>query len=198
MNRWNRFLLLAGFTLAAASTRAQEEVPPPDWLRKVVVTLDAPEKGQQVLSICMTPGVTQTYEQLRFECIYRQEFDWTDSAGRKLRRTHEPVRFTYERDDVRLTNDLDTHVSFKAPIGVEVLRGRFGNNAFRPDVPITIPRVRIEARSAGSAVWAYEVATTPEPQVLDGKHRVDVEKIPAKPRSKPSGDRAKFGTVDLD
>ena len=177
---------------------AQEEDPSTTWLQTVEVALDAPEKGLQVLSVRMTPGVTRTYDKLRFECVYRQEYDWTDSAGHTQRRINEPVRFAYERDDMRLTDDLDAHVSFKAPIATELLRERYGINAFKPDIPVAISRLRIEAVAGDATVWAYEVPTTPGPRTLADADRTDLATSGKATTPKPRSERAKFGKIDLD
>lgn len=188
------FGLLVGS--AIPGLRAQEATPA--WLKSVEVTLDPPEKELQVVSLRLTPGTTRSYTQLRFECVYRQEFDWTDSSGKTLRRINEPVRFTYERDQVRLTDDLDTYVSFKVPIGMDLLRSRYGTTVFRPETPVAIARIRIEARSEETAVWACEVPVREGPQALGPTHWVRLDAATKGTEAKPRSERAKFGTVDLD
>jgi hypothetical protein len=189
---------LLALTLGSALVCAAAGEPQPAFLRVAEITLDPPEKEQQVVSVRMTPGVTRAYTQLRFECIYRQEYDWTDSSGKQQRRVNEPVRFPYERDQVKLTDDLDAYVSFKMPIGIELLRSRFGSTTFRTDVPVTVARIRIEARDGETTVWAYEVPTTPGPQTLTDAQRADLAAPAAAATSKPRSERAAFGTVDLD
>lgn len=182
-----------GMVLASAAGEMQ-----PPFLRVAEITVDPPEKEQQVVSVRMTPGVTRNYTLLRFECVYRQEYDWTNSVGTAQRRVDEPVRFAYDRDNVKLTDDLDAYVSFKMPIGIELLRSRFGATAFRTGVPVTVPRIRIEARDGETTAWAYEVPVAPGRQTLTDAHRADLAKPAEATTSKPRSQRAKLGAVDLD
>jgi len=182
---------------AVISVSVADNNPPP-YLRIAEVTTDPPEKAQQVVSLRLTPGVTRSYDKLRFECVYRQEYDWTGSDGRKQQRINEPVNFVYERDNIKLTDDLDTHVSFKIPIGIELLRSRFGSTTFRPDVPVTVARILITAFVEGEAVWTYEIPSTRGIQNLTAAHRTDLKPAAEAVKPKPRSERAAFGSVDLD
>ncbi len=193
----HRFLLpLMAF--AAVTSVCIADKAPPAYLRVAEITLDPPEKEQQVVSLRLTPGITRSYDKLRFECVYRQEYDWTGSSGRKQRRINEPVNFVYERDDVRLTDDLDSHISFKMPIGVELLRTRFGSTTFRQDVPVTVARIIVTAFAEGEPVWTYELPVTKGVQTLTAAHRTDLKTPTEAVKPKPRGERAAFGSIDLD
>lgn len=196
------FALAVGAAVAiaddAAPQTAAQPVAQPTFLRVAEIAIDPPEKEQQVVSVRLTPGVTRAYTQLRFECVYHQEYDWTNSVGTVQRRVNEPVRFAYERDNVKLTDDLDAYVSFKMPIGIELLRSRFGTTAFRPDVPVTVARIRVEAKDGEAIVWAYDVPTGVGPQKLTDAHRADLVKPAEGTKPKPRKERAALGSVDLD
>ncbi len=181
--------LVLGLLLPARPSRCDEEAP--RWLESAEVTLGPVERGHQTVSVRLSPGVTRSYDRLRIECVYRQQFEWTDSAGKVRTRVHEPVRFAHERETVRLTQDLDLHVSFRMPIDVHLLRERYGTSTFRPDVAVQVPRVRLLALEGGKTLWAYDVPTS------GGAHELDVP-TPLRPGSPPAGGRTALGQVNLD
>ncbi len=187
--------LVALCILRAAVCLAEE----PAYLVSSEVTFDPPgSDGQQVVTVRMAPGVTRSYDKLRFECVYAQSAPWTNSAGVvRSKTTIAPVRFTYDRDAMRLTTELDAYVSFRFPIGEEDLATRFGPHAFRPGVPITVPVILVSGLTGDHAVWTYKLPTAPGPHPVTEAQRTDLRRRPDAP--KPAhGKGTKLGEVDLD
>lgn len=193
--KMNRLIVAAALLAATLVARADDE---PQYLKNAEITIDPPEKHLQVVTVRLLPGVTRNYTMLSFDCIYRQEYPWTNSAGRVLKRVTEPIHFTYERPNVKLTDDLDAYVSFKMPIGTEMLRERFGKTTFRENVPVTVPRIRVVARDEFAQVWVYELPTTAGLQLLTSANRPDLKKPEERVKPKPRSQRTKLGAIDLD
>ena len=192
--------LLALCALRSAGSLADE----PAYLVSSEVTFDPPgADGQQVVTVRMAPGVTRSYDKLRFECVYAQSAPWTNSAGVvRSKTTVAPVRFTYDRDAMRLTTELDAYVSFRFPIGEEDLATRFGPHAFRPGVPITVPVILVSGLNGDHAVWTYKLPTAPGPHPVTEAQRTDLKSRsgasgPSGPKPAP-GKSTKLGEVDLD
>lgn len=189
-----RFALLALF--AAATLRADE----PAYLTAAEVTFDPPgNDGQQVVTVRMAPGVTRSYDKLRFECVYAQSAPWTNSAGVvRSKTTIAPVRFSYDREALRLTTELDSYVSFRFPIGEEDLAKRFGPHAFRPGVPIQVFAVLVSGIiNTDHVLWTYKLPTKPGLLPIAESQRLDLKKK-APPPAPPPGQSTKLGEVDLD
>ena len=188
--------------LSAAPLFAEEE----PFLASAEVTFDPPgDDGQQVVTVRMAPGVTRAYDKLRFECVYAQSAMWTNSAGvARMKTTVAPVRFSYERDAIRLTTELDAYVSFRFPIGEDDLRRRFGNTSFRAGVPIKVERILVSGIVRDHVLWTYALPTEAGMRPVTAAQRVDLPKAteapsrPAAAPSAPTGRPAKLGEVDLD
>lgn len=189
------FALLAFFLLRSSFCIADE----PPYLVSSEVTFDPPgADGQQVVTVRMAPGVTRSYDKLRFECVYAQSAPWTNSAGVvRSKTTIAPVRFTYDRESMRLTTELDAYVSFRFPIGEEDLATRFGPHAFRPGVPITVPVILVSGMNGDHAVWTYKLPTTKGQHPVTEAQRTDLKRRPEPPKPEP-GKSTKLGEVDLD
>ncbi len=175
------------------------------FLVSAEVTFDPPgDDGMQVVTVRMAPGVTRSYDKLRFECVYSQTAPWTNSAGiARTKTTYAPVHFVYERTDVRFTTELDSYVSFRFPIGEDDLRTRFGNNAFRQGVPIRVARILVTGIAKERALWTYALPTTPGLQPVTDAQRTDLapaqpEPEPEKPSAGTGARRPRLGDIDLD
>ena len=161
------------------------------WLDEVEITLDPPDGGQQIVNVRLAPSSTVEYEQLRFECVYRQELKWRDDRGRESVKVVEPVTFTYRRPDVKLVQELDFYCSFRAPSGLQKLVETYGKGVFGPDAPVVIDRLRISGIKDGKTLWREELKT-------DGVHKiVDAPAKKAEGGKKPPK-KAEFGEIDLD
>jgi hypothetical protein len=160
------------------------------WLQVAEFAIDPPEKGQQVVTARLTPAHTAEYEQLLFDCAYRQDIPWIDARGKPVIKTIEPVRFTYARKIVKLVADLDFYCSFRVPVGRQELQTAYGERVFSPEAPVRIDRVRISAMQGGTNVWSREFK-------VPGRHVVG-EPPPPPPPGKRAPARAAFGEVDLD
>lgn len=125
-------------------------------LTEVEITPDPVRNGSQVLTVRMTPGETCTYDSLVFDCVYHQEFVPRTSDNGKTLKVHEPEVFTVRRRDVKMVEELDVNISFKVPVDPARLKEMYGPNAFNPDVPVTISRIRISAMKNGAVAWWYE------------------------------------------
>jgi|YNPMSStandDraft_1061717.scaffolds.fasta_scaffold78650_2 hypothetical protein len=127
------------------------------YLHEYEIKLDGSAvSGKQVVTVRFTPAETRTYDLLVFECVLRQEYTHTDSAGRTRRRVVEPAIFTHRERGVRMVEALDKHISFWVPIGVQQLQEAFGETLFVADAPVTIHRVIIRAYVGGELVWTIE------------------------------------------
>lgn len=172
------------------------------FLTAAEVTFDPPgQDGLQVVTVRMAPGVTRSYDKLRFECVYAQSAPWTNSAGVvRSKTTIAPVHFAYDRESVRLTTELDAYVSFRFPIGEDDLRGRFGPHAFRPGVPIQVVEILVSGLFGDRILWTYRLPAEPGLRPVTEAQRIDQKKAPA-PAPKPSaigGRPTRLGEVDLD
>ncbi len=125
-------------------------------VREVEITSTPLDKGQQILNIRFTPGLTVQYEKITIDCVLHQEFpsEATHKAGGI--KIHEPATFTYRRKDVRMVEDLDTHISFRVPTGMDRLMEMYGPTAFNTNFPVCVSRVIISASST-STTWSCEL-----------------------------------------
>jgi hypothetical protein len=179
-----RLVLGVGCVLFAVTALRADE-----WLSTVGITLDPPEGAQQVVSFAFKPLRSAEYDQLVFECVYRQEIPWQDERGRAMTKVIEPVTFTFRRANVKLVAELDFYCNFRAPSGFAKLTQDFGPNTFSKDGgPITIDRVRIGGDIQGKRAWQHEFKAP-------GTHAVVAPKAPPPP---PQPKSTKFGEVDLD
>ena len=126
-------------------------------VREFEITPDPVQGDQQVFTVRITPGETRVYDKMLFECIYHQEFasQTTEAQGSKV--IHEPESFTYRRRDVKLVDDLDTHISFRVPISRAKLTEMFGPTAFNTNAPVTIAHMVISAFTAEGKAWSYDL-----------------------------------------
>ena len=135
-------------------------------IREIEITPDPVQGDLQVFTVRITPGETRVYEKMLFECIYHQEFasQATESQGAKV--VNEPESFVYRRRDVKLVDDLDTHISFRVPISHAKLRDMFGLTAFNTNAPVTISRILITAFTTEGKAWALDLKAS-------GLHKFD-------------------------
>jgi len=104
----------------------------------------------------MTPSETREYDQLVFECVLHQEYEKRGSDGSIRRVTTEPATFVYREKNVRMVAELDKHISFWVPLGMEDIQQAYGK-LFSTNAPVTVARFRITAVSKGENVWSIEV-----------------------------------------
>lgn len=156
---------VAAVALITASPAPAQQVP----VTNRSVTLDPADLGKQVVTVRMTPTETRAYDQLTFDCRLRQEFDWPGPNGSTLRRSVEPVVFTYRRPDVRMVAGLDCYVSFFVPVDVAELRTRYGPTTFATNAAVTVSRVTVSATAEGTSVWSFtesaRAGRLPEPGI---------------------------------
>lgn len=181
-------LRLGALVLSVALTCSADE-----WLLAVNIKLEPPDDGQQIVNVCFKPAQSVAYDQVVFECVYRQQFTWTDSQGHQALKTLEPVAFTYRRAPVNMVADLDCHVSFRAPVSYQRLAEGFGTSTFATNAPIVINRLRIRGERGGACLWRQELSSP-------GDHVIAATPPPAAPSasSRTPPKSGKFGEVDLD
>ena len=186
MIRSARVVSAAFAALAAAASLAFAG----EWLDEVEITLDEPTVDQQIVNVRIAPTKTFDYDQLRFECVYRQELPTKDASGKSKVKVVEPVTFVYRRQDARLVQELDFYCSFRAPYGLDKLVETYGKGVFGPDAPVVIDRIKIAGIKDGAPLW-QEVLKAP------GLHKIaDAKGKPAPVRKPPK--KAAFGDIDLD
>lgn len=113
--------------------------------------------GVQVLGIRMTPSETATYPRILFICRLRQEFPYKGSDNKTVQRVLDPADFTHREDAVRLTAELDYYVNIRLPLQEEELVKAYGKRTFRSGYPVTVSKVRIEARDeSGKTLWSVD------------------------------------------
>lgn len=177
LSRFERVCAAAGGVvfLAVAAVMA-------DPIREVEVTTDPPDKGQQMITIRMTPGETATYDVVAFSCVYRQVFasETSDQTGKTV--VHEPEKFVYRRKDFKMVDDLDCHVSFRVPVSLDRLKAIYGDTTFRTNAPVTIPRLTVSASVNKQVQWSFEVPTS-------GTHKPSFPPPPPPPSPTPTGQR---------
>lgn len=144
--RWSTVLFIA-YVLAATAAP----------VREIEITPDPVLGDTQVFTVRITPGETCVYDKMLFACFYHQEFasQATETRGAKV--VHEPEFFTYRRRDVKLVDDLDTHISFRVPISRAKLVDMFGVTAFNTNAPVTIAHIVITAYTNESRAWSYDL-----------------------------------------
>jgi hypothetical protein len=154
----SRLLALLVYGGAAIAVQAQT-----NWVREIEITSEPEAGGQQDFNVRITPARTHACSNIEFECVYRQVFPWTDAAGRKSRKIHEPVVFTYRRPDVKAVNDLDLNISFRVPVSLDRLGIIYGPKVFNGGFPVAVDRMRISGRAPDGVLWSCEVKAS-------GKH----------------------------
>ncbi|MCX7590116.1 MAG: hypothetical protein N2255_00665 [Kiritimatiellae bacterium] len=169
-----------------------------ELIREIEIRSEPEANGHKDFTVRLLPGQTYECERVQFECVYHQEFPWEDVRGRKYTKIYEPVNFKYQRKDVKFVNDLDTYISFRVPIGRDLLENAYGETAFAKGYPVTISRIRITAFAEGKPLWSYEVpaggkhltanlqtSLPPAPPQQTGEQKNDLEettepKVPSK------------------
>lgn len=128
-----------------------------EWLREVEITVEPGGFDWEAhYSVRIMPDRTQVYDAILLELFYRQEVAVNDGKGKASTKIYEPVSFKYRRADVSLVDDLDHHVSFRVPVGRDVLVSKHGDGTFVKDRPIAIERITMTGIVNGSTVWTYE------------------------------------------
>lgn len=130
-----------------------------DPVREIEITPNPPEKDQQILNIRFTPGETVEYEKVTFDCVFHQEFPSEATFKTNSLTVHEPATFTYRRKDVKMVEDLDTHISFRVPLGLDVLVEKYGQTTFNTNYPVSISKIVITA-SGKACTWSCELPAT--------------------------------------
>jgi len=127
------------------------------WVREMEIKSEPESQGQKVCMVRFTPEKTVVYDEISFECVYRQEMPWEDIRGRKYTKTIEPVTFIFRRSSVAFVNELDADINFKVPVSYARLSEKFGLTVFNKAYPISINRIKITAVSAGAPAWQVEL-----------------------------------------
>lgn len=127
-----------------------------DPVREIEITATPPRDGQLIMDVRLTPGQTAHYDKMTFDCVLRQEFPSEATHGNREKAVHEPASFTYRRKDVKMVEDLDTHISFKVPVGIDRLVEMYGLTTFNTNFPVTVSRVVISAASKAFS-WSYDI-----------------------------------------
>lgn len=170
-------------SLMASAARGDE------WLRTVKIAVEKPDDGQQIFNICLTPNKSVAYDQLIFECVYKQEIPWQDAKGRRQTKVPEPVFFTYRRAPAKLVADLDCNISFRVPVSYERLSQMFAEHTFATNAPITVDRIRIFGERGDARLWEQDFK-------VPGTYTIEAQK--PKPPPPPPPKSKRFGDIDLD
>jgi hypothetical protein len=161
-----------------------------EFLHSVKIGIEPPDDGQQILNLCFLPAKTVEYDQVVFECVYRQQIPWQDERGKRVTKTIEPVFFTYRRPSVRMVADLDCNISFRVPVSLQRLIENYGEHSFATNAPVAIDRLRIAGERGQARLWEQELK-------VPGKYVIQAK--PPPPLSPPLSPRSnKFGEVNLD
>jgi len=128
-----------------------------DWFTEIEIGAEKEVDGQRDFTVKFTPGITHQCDQVVLECIYHQEFPWTNARGKKYTKVHEPVRFSYRRHAVKFVNDLDVYISFRAPVSMKRLQRIYGPKVFNEDHAVTIARMRLRGIRGEKELWAFEL-----------------------------------------
>ncbi len=153
MNTVTRVAWVACLSALSAVAAVPASAP---GVREWSVTTEPPVRGKSLVTVRMTPSVTQDYDALVFDCTLRQEYTRTGSDGAAHKRVVEPAVFTYRETDARMVEDLDKHVSFRVPVGLDDVRNAFGDTLFVDEAPVTISHITIKAMKGDQVVWQVE------------------------------------------
>ena len=160
-----------------------------DFLHSVKIGIEPPDDGQQILNLCFVPAKTVAYDQLVFECVYRQQIPWQDERGKRVPKTIEPVFFTYRRPTVKMVAELDCNISFRVPVSLQRLIENYGEHTFATNAPVMIDRLRIAGERGQARLWEQELK-------VPGKYEIQTKSAPPPPPPPPRS--KKFGEVNLD
>ena len=147
---------ISGIAGCALLTLTALAATPRSGLREWSVSVEAPVRGRSMVTVRMTPSATREYDAIVFECTLRQEYTRTGSDGVARRRVMEPATFVYRETDARMVEDLDKHVSFRVPVGLEDVRAAYGETLFVDEAPVTISRIVIKAMKDGKVEWQVD------------------------------------------
>jgi hypothetical protein len=152
--------LFTALLFAAAIAQAQAPIT------NLLITIDPPEGGKQVVTVNLTPTATLTAELIEAVCQYQQEFNWPPKAEKQTRRITKPAIFTFRAKDVKFVDGLDLHLSFFVPVDIAELREKHGTTAFTPLAPATISSVTVTAYQTNAPLWTFQAA--PVTNLQDG------------------------------
>jgi len=145
-------ILIFAFIISATFATAGD-MPVTD----VKISLDPPtEKERMLVNSSFSPTETKTYDKMVYTCTLRQVLKLPARDGGVRKKIYEPVKFTYTRENVRMTKELDKHIHFPVPVGLKELREKYGRLTFKFDYPVTVSHVKIEAYAKGEKVWQIE------------------------------------------
>ena len=148
-----RALFLIALMTACCAVRGFAQ----DWFREIEVTSEETVANKMDYTVRFTPARNHLCDRIVFECVYHQEFPWENARGRKYIKIHEPVNFVYRRPAVKMVNDLDQHVSFRAPYGLATVVAKYGPKLFNKDFPVTVDRILMTAFCGQQKLWSYAV-----------------------------------------
>lgn len=144
----NRLFIALVFTAVLARAQAP--------ITNLLITIDPPDGGKQVVTVNLTPTATFTAELIEAVCQYQQEFNWPPKAAKPTRRVTKPAIFTFHAKDVKFVDGLDLHISFFVPVDVAELREKHGPTAFTPLAPATISSVTVTAYETNAPLWTFQ------------------------------------------
>lgn len=145
-------------------------------LSEVEVTPDDKSAdGWRDYTIRLRPSENHFFDKLVFDCVLRQEFEWTNADGKKYTKVHEPAAFTCRRKNVKFVTDLDLFISFKVPDNIERVQKIFGEKMFMGNVPVSIPDIKISAYKAKKRVWKIKVPAKGKYDPVKKKKIIDKE-----------------------
>lgn len=145
-------ILIFAVSLLAFSSLAEEE-----FVTAVEVSLDPrTEKERIVVNSSFTPVDTVEYDRIVYKCTLRQVIRIPKKGGGFKNKIYEPIKFKYVRRDVRMIEELEKHIHFPVPVGLEELRDKYGRLTFKFDQPVTVSHVEITAFRHGQKVWQIE------------------------------------------
>lgn len=127
-----------------------------DPVREIEITSTPPKDGLLIVDVRITPGQTAQYERMTFDCVLRQEFPSEATHLKRETKVHEPAFFTYRRKDIKMVEDLDTHISFKVPVSIGRLMEIYGITTFNTNFPVSVSRIVISA-SSKTLSWTYDI-----------------------------------------
>jgi hypothetical protein len=145
------WLTLCGLLALAGNVLAAD-------IAEVEITSDPPEGGQQIFTVRLRPGKTQTMDKVLFECTLHQEFTAAAPGSTNIeKRVIESSVFSYRRRDVKLTEDLDCFISFRVPVSLARIKEIFGDTAYETKAPITVSKMHISGLDkADTCLWRFE------------------------------------------
>lgn len=145
------FFMISGILLSQDKEKKRKIFP----MQELEITREDEDTGKAIFTIHTLPGKTGKFDKIEYELVYHQEFDFENSRGKKYYKIHEPAKFKYTRRDEKMVADLDHYVNFRAPVSAEQIELMYGNQTFKKNVPINIPRIIIRAYQYDEMLWQY-------------------------------------------